>query len=497
MHGRSKKLGNILEELGVKKGDRVATLAMNTYRHMELYFAVSGAGAVLHTLNPRLFAETLTWIVHHAQDSVLFFDPCFASLVERLLPHCPSVKHWICLVDEERMPVLPSLSPSSPFLSLHNYEALLREGKEDYVWPILEETAASSLCYTSGTTGIPYTAAMVGCKLVLPGSALDGASLYELMKEEGVTLAAGVPTVWLPVLHHLDQDPGQGLPKLRRLVIGGAACPPSMLRAFKERHGIEGKHLALPTEDQHNVLSTQGRTIYGVDLRIVAPSPPPYLPSSSSSYSPPYPPRWSEVPWDGVSPGELCARGHWVATDYFSPTQAPEEGERDGGVRAGHQESFYTDDDGERWFLTGDVATICPDGYIKITDRSKDVIKSGGEWISSIELENIATNHPEVALAAVIAMPHRKWDERPLLIVVLKDSAALSLHYSTTSSSPSTSSDTDRAIRLTKEALLDHFKGKVAKWWVPDDVIFVDSLPQGPTGKILKTELRQRFSRRP
>lgn len=549
MHARSKRLAHVLEgRLGVTQGDRVATLALNTYRHMELYFAVSGTGAILHTLNPRLFPETLTWIISHAQDTVVFFDACFSPLVERLASHCPTVKQWVCLVDEDSMPSLSS-SPSLPPGVLLNYEALLKEASEEYAWPVFDETAASSLCYTSGTTGhpkgvlyshrstilhsfaaalpdslnlsardavlpvvplfhvnawgIPYSAALVGCKLVLPGPSLDGESLYNLIEEEEVTVSAGVPTVWLGLLNYMSQNNKDGFQAMKRTVVGGAACPPSMLRAFVEGHGVDvlhawgmtelsplgtactlkGKHLPLSSDERYALLNKQGRAIYGADFKIVAPSHPLSLSPS--------PPLLREVPWDGISQGELCVRGNWVVSKYYQ-----------GGGKAGKEEEaeegcFYKDEEGLKWFLTGDVATISPDGYMNITDRSKDVIKSGGEWISSIELENVAMSHPQVAMAAVIAMPHPKWDERPLLIVVPKPAPPSSSSSSSTSSTATTnfpfSSSLASSPPLTKVSLLQHFEGKVAKWWIPDDVVLVESIPLGATGKVLKTELRKRF----
>lgn len=496
LHRRSKRLAGALAGLGVGPGERVATLAWNGYRHLELYFAVSGSGAVLHTLNPRLIAEQLAWIVNHAEDIALCFDLTFLPIVEGIAPHCPKVRHWVSMIDRDRM-------PAASKVGLVCYEDLVEQGTDRFDWPQLDEQCASSMCYTSGTTGnpkgvlyshrstvlhsmgaalpdalnlsardcilpvvpmfhvnawgLPYVAPMVGAKLVFPGPALDGKSLYELFETERVTCSAGVPTVWQGLLAHTEANDLR-FSTMKRTVIGGSACPPSMLRRFQEDYGVQvlhawgmtemsplgtvctfkQKHLGLPADAQLALQYKQGRVIYGVDMKIVDAN-------------------GLDLPWDGVACGDLLVRGPWVLREYFK--QEKEVGSplcRDAG--------------GKGWFPTGDVATIDPDGFLQITDRSKDVIKSGGEWISSIDIENVAVSHPAVAMAACIAVRHPKWDERPLLVVVRKPNAQIS-----------------------KEELLAHYEGKVAKWQVPDDVVFVESIPLGATGKMLKTRLREQL----
>jgi len=488
-HRRARRLANALAALGVSNGDRVATLAWNTHRHVELYYAVSGSGAVCHTVNPRLFPEQVEWIVNDAADVCLFFDVTFLKLVEAIAPRCPGVRAWIAMTDRAHMP--------ASSLQLLCYEDLVEAEDDRFEWPVQDERCASSLCYTSGTTGnpkgalyshrstvlhsfasctpdgfglssrevvlpvvpmfhvnawgTPYAAAMAGAKLVLPGPNLDGASLYELIESEKVTIALGVPTVWLALLQHMDRN-NLTFSTLERVVIGGAAAPPAMIRTFRERHRVTAihawgmtelsplgtvnnllpKHLALTPEECDVVREKQGRPLYGVDLRIAGPD-------------------GSEAAHDGVAFGDLQARGHWVIERYFGIDGACPL--RDG------------------WFPTGDVSTIDADGYMKITDRSKDVIKSGGEWISSIDIEGLAMAHPAVAEAAVIGVKHPKWDERPLLVVVVKAGCT-----------------------LTREELLGSLEGKIAKWWMPDDVLFVDSLPHTATGKLSKLELRRQLA---
>jgi 3-(methylthio)propionyl---CoA ligase len=489
-HRRARQIANGLKSLGVKPGDRVATLAWNGYRHLELYYGVSGIGSVMHTLNPRLFPEQIAWIANHAEDSVLFFDTTFLPLVEGFAPHAKTIKHFVIMTDRAHMPA------STKIADLKCYEDLIDASSPDLVWPSLDENSASSICYTSGTTGnpkgvvyshrstmlhayagalpdalnlsacdvilpvvpmfhvnawgLPYGAALVGAKLVFPGAALDGKSLYELFENEKVTLSAGVPTVWLGLLNFVRQE-NLRFSTMNRTVIGGSACPPAMLRSFQEDYGVnvlhawgmtemsplgtvcvlKNKHLAADRESRYAVQYKQGRAIFGVDLKIIDPD-------------------GAELAWDGKAFGDLHVRGPWVVREYFKS---------DGG-----------DPLVDGWFPTGDVATIDPDGYVQITDRSKDVIKSGGEWIGSIDLENIAMSHPAVAMAAVIAVRHPKWDERPLLVVVKKPGAAV-----------------ERA------DLLAHFEGRIAKWWTPDDVVFVESIPLGATGKMLKNRLREQF----
>ncbi|HEY0878581.1 MAG TPA: 3-(methylthio)propionyl-CoA ligase [Zeimonas sp.] len=493
---RSRKLADAFVRQGVGIGDRVATLAWNGYRHMELYYAVGGMGAVIHTLNPRLHPQQIAWIINHAGDVHLAFDLTFLPIVEAIAEHCPNVRSWIAMCDADRQPA------SAKVANLVNYESLLEQGSDDYEWPQLDERSAVGLCYTSGTTGnpkgamythrstvlhaygsalpdamgassrdsilpvvpmfhvnawgIPYSAPLVGAKLVFPGAQLDGKSLYELFEAEGVTYSAGVPTVWLGLLQHLKQA-GVKFSTLKRTVIGGSACPPAMIRTFREEYDVEvihawgmtemsplgtlcklqNKHLKLPEEAQRKLLEKQGHVIFGVDMKIVDDED-------------------NELPWDGETFGNLMVRGPWVVKEYF-------RGE--GG------DPLHYDADGRGWFPTGDVATIDADGYMQITDRSKDVIKSGGEWISSIELENLALAHPAVANAAVIGVPHPKWDERPLLVVVKRPDA-----------------------QVTREELIAHYEGKVAKWWTPDDVQFVEQIPLGATGKVLKTKLREQFA---
>ena len=493
LHARARRMANALGTLGIGPGERVATLAWNGYRHMELYFAVSGRGSVLHTLNPRLIPEQLAWIVNHAEDRVLCFDLTFAPLVEAIAPHCPTVKHWIALADHDRM-------PASSKVELLCYEDLVSKASDHYAWPQFDENTASSMCYTSGTTGnpkgvlyshrstvlhslaaalpdalnisardcilpvvpmfhvnawgLPYVAPMVGAKIVFPGPALDGKSLYELFEAERVTCSAGVPTVWQGLLAHTEAN-GLRFSTMNRTVIGGSACPPSMLRLFQEKYGVQVlhawgmtemsplgtvstfkvKHRALPEPDKLALQYKQGRVIFGVDMKIVDAN-------------------GQDLPWDGQAFGDLLVRGPWVLNSYFKQEASP----------------LVTDDAGRPWFPTGDVATIDADGFMQITDRSKDVIKSGGEWISSIEIENIAVSHPAVAMAACIAARHPKWDERPLLVVVKKPNA-----------------------QVTRDELLAHYDGKVARWQVPDDVVFVESIPLGATGKMLKTRLREQF----
>ena len=485
---RARKLADALAHLGAQPGDRIATLAWNGYRHVETYYAVGGMGGVVHTINPRLHPEQIAWIANHAGDKYFAFDITFLPIIEAIAAHCPNVKGWIAMVDADRHPA------SDKIPNLINYETLVAQGNEDWHWPELDERSAVALCYTSGTTGnpkgamyshrstvlhayaaalpdamgasaldsilpvvpmfhvnawgLPYACALTGAKLVLPGPHLDGASLHALFEEEGVTMSAGVPTIWLGLLQHL-QGNKLTLSTVKRLVIGGSAAPPAMIRAFDELFGVtvvhawgmtetsplgtlnaaKNKHRALPAAERDRIRIKQGRTIFGVELKIVDG-------------------EGRDLPRDGQAFGDLLVRGPWVTSGYF-------KGEGDDAVHDG-------------WFRTGDVATIDPDGYMQITDRSKDVIKSGGEWISSIDLENIAVAHPAVAEAAVIGAPHPKWDERPLLVVVRK-----------------TGQDVGR------EQLLAFYQGKVAKWWIPDDVIFVDELPHTATGKLSKLQLRE------
>jgi fatty-acyl-CoA synthase len=487
---RARQVANALEAQGLAMSARVATIAWNGYRHLELYYGVSGAGRVLHTINPRLHPDQVAWIVNHAQDEVLCFDLSFLPLVQAVHARCPAVGRWIALCDADALPT------DSGIPGLLSYEAWISQHGDRYDWPRFDENAASSMCYTSGTTGnpkaalyshrstllhayaaaltdvmrlsardtvlpvvpmfhvnawgIPYAAALTGCKLVFPGPALDGRSVYELIEGEGVTFAAGVPTVWQMLLAHL-QAHGLSFSRLERTVIGGAACPPAMLRAFRDQHGVQvlhgwgmtemsplgtlctlkNKQLSLPNEAQLSILAKQGRAIFGVDMKIVDD-------------------QGRALPWDGKTCGDLLVQGPWVVKEYY-------KGEGGDPLVDG-------------WFPTGDVATIDADGFLQITDRSKDVVKSGGEWISSIDIENIAVAHPEVAMAACIGVAHPKWDERPIVVVARKPNA-----------------------EVTREELLQFYEGKTAKWQIPDDVVFVDAIPLGATGKILKTRLREQL----
>jgi fatty-acyl-CoA synthase len=490
--GRSKQLANALLKLGVAAGDRVGTLAWNTHRHFELYYGVAGIGAVCHTINPRLFPEQLVYIINHAEDRLLFFDLTFLPLVERLAPVCPKVEKWVLMAPAAHLPA------ASAMPGLCSYEDLLAAETADYEWPMLDENTACSLCYTSGTTdqpkgvlysnrstvlhalgislpdalncsaldvimpvvpmfhvnawGLPYAAPINGAKLVLPGAGMDAASLYELFENEGVTFSAGVPTIWLGLLQFMREGQRK-FRTLRRTVVGGSSCPPALMKAFEEELGvtilhawgmtetsplgtmasIKPQHAALSPADNLAVRSKQGRVVFGVDMKIVGDD-------------------GQELPHDGVAFGDLLVRGPWVVGDYFN-SGTPGELTADG------------------WFRTGDVATIDADGFMQITDRSKDVIKSGGEWISSIDLENLAVAHPAVAEAAVIGVPSAKWSERPLLVVVRRP-----------------------GMDVSAEEMLDFFKGKVAKFCEPDAVEFVDQLPHTATGKLLKTQIRKDFA---
>jgi acyl-CoA synthetase (AMP-forming)/AMP-acid ligase II len=489
---RSRRMAKALAGLGVGRSERVATLAWNGYRHLELYYAVSGSGAVLHTLNPRLHPDQVVYIADHAEDRILFFDLTFLPLIEAIAGRVKTIRQFVAMTDRAHMPA------SSKVSNLLCYEDLIDANDDSFEWPVFDEASASSLCYTSGTTGnpkgvlyshrstvlhtfaialpdslacsardtilpvvpmfhvnawgIPYAACMTGAKLVLPGPGLDGKSLYELFEYERVTLSAGVPTVWQGLLGFVEAN-GLTFSTMRRTVIGGSACPPAMMKTFQERYGVQvlhawgmtemspvgtvaalkSKHLDLPHEAQFAIQCKQGRAVYGVDMKIVGED-------------------GAELPWDGKAAGELMVRGPWIISSYFK---------NEGG-----------DPLVDGWFPTGDVATIDADGYMQITDRSKDVIKSGGEWIGSIDLENIAMAHPKVAMAACIAAQHAKWDERPLLIVMRKPDA-----------------------ELTREELLAFFEGRIAKWWTPDDVVFVDAIPLGATGKMLKNRLRDQYGK--
>ncbi len=486
---RSRKLAQALDRLGMKAGDRVGTLAWNGYRHLEVYYAVSGSQRVCHTINPRLFPQQVAWIANDAQDQVIFVDLNIFPLVEKLAPMLPALKHVVLMCGREHMP------KESALKNLHCYEDLVNAEDGNYTWPSFDENTAASICYTSGTTGnpkgavyshrstvlhafaaalpdamclkatdtvlpvvpmfhvnawgLPYAAAMVGCKLVMPGHHLDGASLYNLFEAEKVTMSAGVPTIWLGLLNHVKAN-GLKFSTFKSTVIGGAACPPAMIRAFENEYNVEvihawgmtemsplgtlgrlkTKHADWSTEDKQKLLEKQGKSVFGVDMRIVDGD-------------------GKVLPWDGKSAGDLEVRGHWVINSYFNMDKSPLH---------------------DGWFPTGDVATIDADGYMQITDRSKDVIKSGGEWISSIDLENVLMAHPAVHEAAAISCFHPKWDERPLMVVVKKPGAEVS-----------------------GEELIAFYEGKIPKWQTPDDVVFVDEIPHTATGKISKLQLRERF----
>ena len=486
---RTRKLANALKRLGVAQGDILGTVAWNTYRHFEIYYAVSGIGAVCHTINPRLFPEQIAYIVNHAEDKYLFVDLTFVPLLDKLAQHLKGVKGYVIMTDRAHMPASTTLP------NVICYEELIANEPDTIAWPDLDEQTASSLCYTSATTGnprgvlyshrstvlhsfgaclglesgaattvvlpvvpmfhvnawgVPYWAPMVGAKLVFPGPGMDGASLQSLMSDENVGLALGVPTVWLNLLNYLDAN-GKDIKSVKNVVIGGSACPQSMIEAFDRRgiHVVHAwgmtemsplgtvnspklKHVSMSHDEKIAFSLNQGRPIFGVDIKIVDGENKP-------------------LPWDGVAFGALKVRGPWICTSYF---KLPPQGAHDA----------------DGWFDTGDVATIDPDGYITLVDRTKDVIKSGGEWISSIQLENVAMAHSAVREAAAIARKDTKWSERPRLILVLKEGA-----------------------KVTADEMRSFFEGKVAKWAVPDDIVIVDQLPHTATGKILKRELREKY----
>jgi fatty-acyl-CoA synthase len=485
----ARKLSSALEKLGLEQGDRVATLAWNNHRHLKIWFAVSGGGMVCHTLNPRLFPEQFIFICNDAADKAIFFDKTFMPLITGTREHLKTINHFIYMGghDAEVAAALPGVI---------FFDDLILGGKDDYIWPNLDEDTPCSLCYTSGTTGdpkgalytnrstmlhtfaislpdclnlsaqetilpvvpmfhanawgIPYAAAMTGAKLVMPGPGLDGDSLVDLIDEQKVTLALGVPTIWMMLLASAEKS-GSKLKTLRRNVIGGSAAAPSMIAAFREKYGcetihawgmtetspvgtanqIKGKHLDLDDDAAANLRLGQGRPPFGIDLRIVDE-------------------KGKALPHDGKTEGALQCRGHWVVDTYF-----------------GNETSSLTNDG---WFDTGDVSTIDADGYMVIRDRTKDIIKSGGEWISSVDLEGIAVSHPGVAMAAAIGAKHPKWDERPIIIAVKADGA-----------------------EPTEDEIIAMFAGKVAKWQIPDAVVFTDAIPLNGTGKMLKNKLREQF----
>ena len=487
---RSRQLAKALGKLGVQQGDCMGTMAWNGYRHVEIYYAVSGMGAICHTINPRLFPEQVIYIANHAEDKYIFTDLTFVPLFDKLAEHLPNVKGYIVMTDEEHM-------PETSLPNVICYESLMATADDDYQWPTFDERTASSLCYTSGTTGnpkgasyshrstvlhsyavctpaglglsnaetilpvvpmfhvnawgIPYAAAMCGAKMVMPGPQMDGESIYELMESEKVTISAGVPTIWMMLLAYMKEN-NKKFSSMQRTVIGGAAAPRAMIETFEKEYDVhvvhawgmtemspigtvcnfKKKHDSLSLDERLDLSLKQGRAVYGVDMKIVGPD-------------------GQKLPWDGKAFGNLMVRGPWITSGYF-------KGE--GGDIL----------DEEGFFDTGDVATIDADGYMQITDRSKDVIKSGGEWISSIDVENEAIGCKGIAEAAVIAVPHPKWDERPLLLAVKEENAT-----------------------VTKEDVIDHLKGSLAKWQLPDDVVFVDELPHTATGKILKTKLRSEY----
>ena len=497
LRGRVEQLANALQaELKVGMGDRIATLAWNDHRHFELYYAVAGIGAVCHTINPRLFPDQIAYIINHAEDRYLFTDPMFLPLVERLAPRLRSLEGVFVLTDDAHLPAcgLPAAG-----LEVRSYERLIADQPAEYDWPVFDETTACGLCYTSGTTGdpkgvlyhhrstvlhalavalpdaiglgardtvlpvvpmfhvnawgLPYVCPLVGARMVMPGPRLDGASLYEQFERERVTFAAGVPTIWFGLLNHMKET-GKRLSSLERVVIGGAAAPLSMIEAFELEHGVEVLHgwgmtemspvgsigslnpasARLPVEERHRIKQKQGHAVWGVEFKIVDE-------------------QGRRLPHDGRSAGVLFVRGPWIASAYFRNQEATAE-------------AF----DDEGWFSTGDVATIDPSGTMQITDRAKDMISSGGEWISSIALENAAVGHPDLREAAVIAAAHPRWGERPLLIAVRQPGA-----------------------KVDGEGITEFLRTRVAKWWLPDDVVFVDELPHTATGKIQKSVLRERF----
>lgn len=489
---RTRQLANAIGKLGLDQGDRIATLAWNDYRHLEIYYALGGAGYVGHTINPRLFAEQIVFMINHAQDKWIMTDPMFVPLLEKIADQTPNVEGYIVLTDDAHM-------PDTSLRNACSYESFIADESDAFIWPELDENEAVTLCYTSGTTGdpkgvlyshrstvlhalagiapdvlnlsnrdcvlpvvplfhsnawgVPYAALMVGAKLVFPGPKMgDGEALYNMLESESVTLALGVPTVWLALLQYA-KSAGKRMHKLQRTCIGGAAVPESLIREFYEEHDVvvhQGWGMTemsplgtlntlkagmenLSQDEIYKIQAKAGRSIFGVELKIVDADE-------------------NELPWDGESCGALRVRGPWICSDYFKLD----------GAAGAHIDG---------WLETGDVANIDKDGFLVITDRTKDVIKSGGEWISSIEIENVAIGHPAVAEAAVISVAHPKWTERPLLIVKKMPGE-----------------------EVTKEVLLAWFDGKIAKWWTPDDVVFVDEIPYTATGKIKKTELRQQFS---
>jgi len=488
-NARAQQLANALARLGFGGGTSIGSVAMNNHRHLEAYYAVSGSGMIMHTCNPRLHPAQLIYVINHADDRTLLFDPCFAPLIEGIAAHCPRVKNWICLSDTENMPEMGGMN------RVFCYEDFIASESAEFLWPQFDERTAAALCYTSGTTGnpkgalyshrsivlnalsaclpglmslsprdtvlpavpmfhvngwcVPYAAPIGGAKLVLPGQRLDAPALYEMLEGEKATVTAGVPTIWIALMRYVEQN-SLPLSALERILVGGSAMPLSLIAKFDEEFGIEvrqawgmtetvaiatmstlnSRQAAMPGAERHAIMAKQGKSVFGVEIKVVDEA-------------------GAALPRDGQSQGHLMVRGQWTIAGYYKA-----------------EDSALIDG----WLPTGDIATIDMHGTMQIRDRAKDLIKSGGEWISSIDLENAAMGHPAVAMAAVIGIKHPRWEERPLLFIVRKADICVEC-----------------------DEILEFLAQRVAKWWVPEGVIFLDSLPVGGTGKVQKATLRQQY----